>query len=124
MRARAQSWRLCTEPRGPKKPLPQGRGSETDIGETEPRAPANGKVFLVGAGPGDPDLITVKGLEVLSRATAVLYDNLANAILLDLAPETAERIYVGKKKAAHSISQDEICALLLEKARAGHVVVR
>ncbi|MCL4854732.1 MAG: hypothetical protein KJZ78_25510, partial [Bryobacteraceae bacterium] len=115
---------MCTEPRDSRKPLPHGRGSKTDIAETEPRAPASGKVFLVGAGPGDPDLITVKGREVLSRASAVLYDNLANAMLLDLAPETAERIYVGKKKAAHSISQEEICALLLEKARAGHVVVR
>lgn len=124
MRARAPSWRLCTEPQGSKKPPPHGRGSETEIAKTGPHVSASGKVFLVGAGPGDPDLITVRGLEVLNRATVVLYDNLANAMLLDLAPETAERIYVGKKKAAHSVSQEEICAVLLEKARAGHIVVR
>ena len=83
-----------------------------------------GKVFLVGAGPGDPDLITVKGRRVLERADVVLYDALANPRLLDYAAASAERIYVGKKRAQHEMSQEEINALLIAKARAGGNVVR
>jgi len=56
------------------------------------------KVYLVGAGPGDPGLITVKGRKILEHADAVLYDNLANERLVDLAPPHAERLYVGKKR--------------------------
>ena len=82
------------------------------------------KVFLVGAGPGDPELITVKGRRVLGLADVVLYDHLANDSLLALAPAHAERIYVGKKKSAHSHSQEEICAMIIEHARAGRTVVR
>ncbi|MBM3765875.1 MAG: uroporphyrinogen-III C-methyltransferase [Acidobacteria bacterium] len=82
-----------------------------------------GKVYLVGAGPGDPDLITVKGRDVLQRAGVVLYDNLAAHELLDLAP-CAERIYVGKKKSDHSMPQTEISQLLIAKAREHAVVVR
>ena len=82
------------------------------------------KVYLVGAGPGDPGLITVKGRRVLQQADSVLYDNLANEALLDLAPPAAERVYVGKKKSDHEFSQAEICAMLLERARRGWNVVR
>jgi uroporphyrinogen III methyltransferase/synthase len=82
------------------------------------------KVYLVGAGPGDPELITVKGRRILQQADAVLYDHLANSALLDLAPPNAERLYVGKKKSAHEFSQDEICDLLIERARRGLTVVR
>jgi uroporphyrinogen III methyltransferase/synthase len=82
------------------------------------------KVFLVGAGPGDPSLITVKGRRVLEQAGAVLYDHLANDALLDLAPPHAERVYVGKKKSAHAYTQDEICAMLVDYARRYETVVR
>jgi uroporphyrinogen III methyltransferase/synthase len=82
------------------------------------------KVYLVGAGPGDPDLITVKGRRILQQADAVLYDHLANPALLSLAPPHAERLYVGKKKSAHAFSQEEICGLLIERARRGLTVVR
>ena len=82
------------------------------------------KVYLVGAGPGDPGLITVKGRRILERADAVLYDNLASERLLDHAPARAERIYVGKKRAEHEMSQEEISALLIERARRGWTVVR
>ncbi len=82
------------------------------------------KVYLVGAGPGDPELITVKGRRILQQADAVLYDHLANPALLDLAPPHAERLYVGKKKSAHAFSQEEICGLLIERARRGLCVVR
>jgi uroporphyrinogen III methyltransferase/synthase len=82
------------------------------------------KVYLVGAGPGDPDLITWKGRRILERADAVLYDHLASDALVDLAPPHAERIYVGKKKSAHAFTQEEICAMLIERARRGLTVVR
>src|SRR5579863_2790271 len=83
-----------------------------------------GKVYLVGAGPGDPELLTLRGKRLLERAECVLYDNLVNHSLLDLAPASAERIYVGKKKADHAVSQEEICALLIDRARRGLNVVR
>jgi uroporphyrinogen III methyltransferase/synthase len=83
-----------------------------------------GKVYLVGAGPGDPELITWKGRRVLESAQCVLYDHLANQALLDLAPAQAERVYVGKKKAAHTCEQQDICDMLIERARRGLTVVR
>jgi uroporphyrinogen III methyltransferase / synthase len=82
------------------------------------------KVYLVGAGPGDPELITVKGRKILERASAILYDHLASERLLDFAPADAERVYVGKKRSAHEFSQEEISAMLIERARAGKIVVR
>jgi uroporphyrinogen III methyltransferase/synthase len=83
-----------------------------------------GKVYLVGGGPGDPGLITVKGLEVLRRAQVVVYDQLASPELLKEAPAGAEIIYVGKKAGAHSLPQEDINRLLVDKARAGLTVVR
>ena len=85
---------------------------------------ASGKVYLVGAGPGDPSLITVKGRRLLESAESVLYDHLAADALVALAPAQAERLYVGKKKSAHAFTQEEICALLIERARRGLTVVR
>jgi uroporphyrinogen III methyltransferase/synthase len=82
------------------------------------------KVYLVGAGPGDPDLITWKGRKLLTAADVVLFDHLANEALLDLTPKHCERIYVGKKKAVHSHTQEEISALLIDRARRGLTVVR
>jgi uroporphyrinogen III methyltransferase/synthase len=82
------------------------------------------KVYLVGAGPGDPELITLKGRRLLASADAVLYDHLANSALLDFAPAGALRVYVGKKKSAHACTQQEICDLLIEHYRAGRNVVR
>ena len=83
-----------------------------------------GKVYLVGAGPGDPGLITVKGRKILERADSILYDHLASERLLDLAPPQAERIYVGKKRAVHEASQEEITAMMIDRARRGQTVVR
>jgi uroporphyrinogen III methyltransferase / synthase len=82
------------------------------------------KVYLVGAGPGDPGLITVKGKKILERADSILYDHLASERLLDLAPAHAERVYVGKKRALHEATQEEITAMLIERARRGQTVVR
>jgi len=81
-------------------------------------------VYLVGAGPGDPDLITVKGRDVLAHADAVFHDHLANEALLRLAPSHAELIYVGKKKSEHAFSQEEICRMMIERAQRGLRVVR
>jgi len=83
-----------------------------------------GRVYLVGAGPGDPGLLTVRGLERLRAADVVVYDHLVPERILDEAPAGAERIYVGKQAGRHTLSQDEINALLVERARAGRSVVR
>lgn len=83
-----------------------------------------GKVTLIGAGPGDPGLITVKGQEMLRRAEVIIYDYLANPVLLDLAPADAERIYVGKRSGQHHYPQEEITRLLLAKAKEGKRVAR
>ncbi|HEV7865952.1 MAG TPA: uroporphyrinogen-III C-methyltransferase [Acidimicrobiia bacterium] len=81
-------------------------------------------VYLVGGGPGDPGLITVRGAEVLARADVVVYDRLSVATLLDLAPPGAERISVGKAPGRASLPQPEINALLVERGTAGEEVVR
>jgi uroporphyrinogen III methyltransferase/synthase len=82
------------------------------------------KVYLVGAGPGDPELITLKAKRLLEQADCVLYDHLASAELLELAPVSAERKYVGKKKSDHALSQEEICDLLVDRGSRGLNVVR
>ncbi|MBV9283385.1 MAG: uroporphyrinogen-III C-methyltransferase [Acidimicrobiia bacterium] len=81
-------------------------------------------VYLVGAGPGDPDLLTVKGAEVLRRADVVVYDRLSVASLLDMAPPSAERIGVGKTPGHPSVPQEEINELLVARGREGKEVVR
>ncbi len=83
-----------------------------------------GKVYLVGAGPGDPELITAKGLRILASADSVLYDNLAPHSLLDAAPASAERLYVGKKGAERAYEQHEISEMLISRAQRGLTVVR
>jgi uroporphyrinogen III methyltransferase/synthase len=88
----------------------------TDEGKT-------GVVYLVGAGPGDPGLMTMRGADLLAAADVVVYDYLSNAELLALAPR-AEAIYVGKKAALHTRTQDQINALLVEQAKKGRKVVR
>lgn len=82
------------------------------------------KVYLVGAGPGDPGLITVKGRECIEDAEVVIYDYLAAPALLKHAQKNAELIYVGKKGGDHTLSQDEINALIVQKAKAGLRVCR
>jgi uroporphyrinogen III methyltransferase/synthase len=82
------------------------------------------KVYLVGAGPGDPDLITWKGRKLLAIADSVLYDHLASEHLLELTRKNCELIYVGKKKAVRAFPQEEICAMMIERARRGLTVVR
>ncbi len=83
-----------------------------------------GKVYLIGAGPGDPGLITVKGLGCLRKADVVVYDYLANEEFLNSLPQGVERIYVGKKGGDHTLSQQEINFLIADKARQGKIVAR
>ncbi len=81
-------------------------------------------VYLIGAGPGDPDLITVKGKDCLQKADCIVYDYLVTESLLCLAGEGAQTIYVGKKSGRHSMNQGEINNLLIEKAKEGLTVAR
>ena len=83
-----------------------------------------GKVFLVGAGPGDPELLTVKGVRCLNQADVVVYDRLVDSRLLDLSPPSAERILVGKKGGHYSFPQEKINELLASKSQEGRQVVR
>jgi uroporphyrinogen III methyltransferase/synthase len=83
-----------------------------------------GKVYLVGAGPGDPGLLTVKGLDCLRRADVVIYDRLIDESILHEARPDAEKIYVGKASSHHTLEQETINHLLIQKAREGKVVVR
>ena len=83
-----------------------------------------GAVWLVGAGPGDPELLTIKALRVLQGADVVVHDGLVSPEVLDLAPATARRISVAKRKSRHSYAQDEINRLLVAFAREGLTVVR
>jgi uroporphyrin-III C-methyltransferase len=83
------------------------------------------KVYLVGAGPGDPGLITVKGMELLKKADVIIYDRLGGGgELLKHAKPGAELIYVGKKSGEHTIEQEKINQILVDKAREGKLVVR
>lgn len=81
-------------------------------------------VYLIGAGPGDPDLITLKAVKALNKADVVLYDYLANNKILEHAPEDAKIIYVGKKAGEHYKTQDEINQLIIQEAKENENVVR
>ena len=88
------------------------------------RAGKIGRVVLVGAGPGALDLLTVRAVNMLALADVVVHDGLIDPRVLDLAPASARRIDVSKRRARHTLPQDEIGALLVAEAKAGHVVVR
>ena len=86
--------------------------------------PARGKVFLVGAGPGDPELITVKGLQAIQRADVIVYDALIHPHLVFEINPLAKKIFVGKREDKHSVSQETIHMILTEEAQKGRQVVR
>jgi len=85
---------------------------------------STGKVYLIGAGPGDPGLITVKGLECVKKADVIIYDYLANERLLDQRRPDAELVYVGKQGGKHTLPQEEINKLIVQKATEGKIVAR
>ena len=89
-----------------------------------PSALGQGRVHLVGAGPGDPELLTLRAARLLAQADVVVYDNLVSADVMDLVGPTAQRIYAGKQADRHSMPQGSINALLVRLARQGRDVVR
>jgi uroporphyrin-III C-methyltransferase/precorrin-2 dehydrogenase/sirohydrochlorin ferrochelatase len=104
---------------------PRARGTAPPAGGTpDPPGRRAGVVYLVGAGPGDPELLTMKGRRLLEAAEVVVYDALVDGRIVDLCPPSAARIFVGKRDHRHSLPQSEINARLVEEARAGRTVVR
>ena len=91
---------------------------------TENKNDKKGVVYLVGAGSGDPELLTLKALRVMQRADVVLYDSLVSEDILDMCAVTAEKIFVGKRRANHALPQDSINELLVKHALANKTVVR
>lgn len=86
--------------------------------------PAQGRVWLVGAGPGDPDLLTLRAARLVTQASLIVHDGLVDPAILAMAPPHARMISVAKRRAHHTMPQDEICALLVREALAGNDVVR
>ncbi|MDX2464728.1 MAG: uroporphyrinogen-III C-methyltransferase [Porticoccus sp.] len=91
---------------------------------THPNAPKLGKVALVGAGPGDPELLTIKALKIIQNSDVILYDRLVSKEILELFPRKTPAIYVGKEKKHHSIPQDKLNDLLVSKAKQGLNICR
>ena len=96
--------------------------SALDLRPAQPGA--RGEVVLVGTGPGDPELLTVRALRLIEQAQVALYDNLVAVQILALLPASAERIYVGKRRNDHSMRQEQISALMIVRAQRGQRVLR
>jgi len=96
---------------------------ESTLGATD-RRPAHGEVYLVGAGPGDPDLLTFRALRLMQKADVVLHDRLVPDAILELVRHDAERVFVGKRRGEHALPQEDIAKLMIRLAREGKRVLR
>ena len=99
------------------------RDVRTDMASAQSISP-QGRVYLIGAGPGDPELLTLRAVRLLEKADVVVYDHLVSSAVLDFVSPTAERIYAGKRRNEHTMRQEEINALLVRLARNHKTVVR
>ncbi|SFN32442.1 uroporphyrin-III C-methyltransferase / precorrin-2 dehydrogenase / sirohydrochlorin ferrochelatase [Formivibrio citricus] len=129
IRARRRFWETALEGPAAEKAL---TGDETGaraaleaaLDDASQESLQQGAVYLVGAGPGNPDLLTFRALRLMQKADVVLYDNLVSPAILDLVRREAERLYVGKKASNHALPQEEINHLLVRLAREGKTVLR
>lgn len=126
--ARRQRWQRAVRA-GALDELLAGRDAAADalwdrLSADSEAVPVGGEVYLLGAGPGDPELLTLRALRLLQRAEVVLYDRLVAPAVLELVPESAERVYVGKRRDRHAVPQEEINAMLARLAREGRRVAR
>ncbi|MGH8506324.1 MAG: siroheme synthase CysG [Stenotrophobium sp.] len=135
MRTRVKSQRPVQARRATWEAFLDGNGVERLLADDETGAlremeqvlaghPVRGEVYLVGAGPGDPDLLTFRALRLMQQADVVLYDRLVSPAILELVRRDAERIFVGKKRNQHVVLQDEINQELVRQAQAGRKVLR
>ncbi len=122
-------WERLLTPVFIEKAAKSPKNAAQDIAEKLDRAkmgeaPSAGEVWLIGCGPGNPELLTLKAQRLLQQADVLLYDRLVDERILDLARREAERVYVGKHAGDHALSQEEINALMIERAHAGQKVAR
>ncbi|MBI2382959.1 MAG: uroporphyrinogen-III C-methyltransferase [Gammaproteobacteria bacterium] len=123
--ARKRLWEQFLDGRGAERALlGDEAGAAREFDRAVHRASSVGEVYLVGAGPGDPDLITFRALRLMQQADVVLYDRLVSPSILDLVRRDAERIFVGKGPKQHEMSQEEINALLVRLGKQGRRVLR
>lgn len=128
-RARRRFWENALEGAAAEKALSGDEAGATEafaaeLARAQTTQLQQGAVYLVGAGPGNPDLLTFRALRLMQKADVVLYDNLVSPAIVDLVRRDAERLYVGKKASNHALPQEEINQLLVKLAQEGKTVLR